>query len=374
VVLPLVGVSPAGADTPWFRVAVPSPGDNGVLTDVSCTTPTDCVAVGRYGGGPLQYKTLILRTVNGVSWSRIRSPNPGYEHFLEAVSCVSATECTAVGAMRLPNDPEPLFDPDLRPLVLRTTDGTDWAWVPTDAYGEQSWLVDVSCTSAVRCRAVGSAGNAGSDHILLRTTNGTRWLRQSIPASPTRTTFKAIDCASNVRCTAVGYFGPSNRFLTLVLQTTDGRTWERRASPNPVASGDSARLEDVSCTGPVCSAVGYAESHPIVPSRAFILRTTDGLSWTRAATPPDSPTWLTSVTCTSATECTATGELTSSHLTEILRTTNGTTWTSLDHQSARDGRDVAAVSCPIPTACTAVGVFRIPPTANAQRALVLKET
>ena len=161
VVVPLVGVAPAGADTPWFRVAVPSPGDNGALTDVSCTTPTDCVAVGRYGGGPLPNKTLILRTVDGVSWSRIRSPNPGYENVLEAVSCVSATECTAVGTVRLPNDPGPLFDPDRRPLVLRTTNGTGWDWVPTDAYGEQSWLVDVSCTSAVRCRAVGPAGSPG---------------------------------------------------------------------------------------------------------------------------------------------------------------------------------------------------------------------
>ncbi len=62
---------------------------------MSCTSPTDCVAVG--GGLGLRQKTVV-QSFDGTTWSITPSPNPGKgDNSLNAVSCTSATACMAVG-------------------------------------------------------------------------------------------------------------------------------------------------------------------------------------------------------------------------------------------------------------------------------------
>ena len=93
----LVIPTAAGADgQSWSTVASPNPGVSyNYLSSVSCVNASDCTAVGNYYDGT-RYATLIERW-NGTTWT-VTSPNPGTaSNILNSVSCVSATDCTAVG-------------------------------------------------------------------------------------------------------------------------------------------------------------------------------------------------------------------------------------------------------------------------------------
>jgi hypothetical protein len=78
---------------------VPSPnasnGENS-LQSVSCVSASECVAVGYIDTGST-YETLAM-VWNGSVWSIVPSPNAGTNgDLLLAVSCMSASDCLAVG-------------------------------------------------------------------------------------------------------------------------------------------------------------------------------------------------------------------------------------------------------------------------------------
>jgi hypothetical protein len=96
-VLPLVeawnGVS-------WTIQSTPSPtgaGYSGGLWGVSCATSSNCTAVGEYDDTPTTAATMA-EVWNGTVWTIQSSVAPGaYGSVLLGVSCSSTTDCTAVG-------------------------------------------------------------------------------------------------------------------------------------------------------------------------------------------------------------------------------------------------------------------------------------
>jgi hypothetical protein len=96
-VLPLVeawnGVS-------WAIQQTPSPtgaGFSGALWGVSCATSSACTAVGDYDNTPTT-STTMAEAWNGTAWTIQSSIPPGaYGSVLLGVSCSSTTDCTAVG-------------------------------------------------------------------------------------------------------------------------------------------------------------------------------------------------------------------------------------------------------------------------------------
>jgi hypothetical protein len=66
------------------------------LESVSCVSASQCVAVGSTDNGSA-VETLVM-VWNGDVWSVLPSPNAGtIFDVLESVSCVSASQCVAVG-------------------------------------------------------------------------------------------------------------------------------------------------------------------------------------------------------------------------------------------------------------------------------------
>jgi hypothetical protein len=99
IVLGVVVVStPAGAVVDSATI-VPSPNagtSNDELYSVSCVSASDCVAVGYTDTGSA-YETLTM-VWDGSVWSIVSSPNAGtIDDELKSVSCVSASDCVAVG-------------------------------------------------------------------------------------------------------------------------------------------------------------------------------------------------------------------------------------------------------------------------------------
>ena len=74
-------------------------GANGsYLSSISCTSATDCVAVGYYNnssGGA----TTLAEQWNGTAWTIMNTPNPAGSvgSYLSGVSCATGAACTAVG-------------------------------------------------------------------------------------------------------------------------------------------------------------------------------------------------------------------------------------------------------------------------------------
>jgi hypothetical protein len=104
---------------------------------------------------------------NGSSWAVRATPNPAgaTQSFLNAVSCISATACTAVGIYT---------DSGGNNLTLAERwDGSNWAIqaTPNPSVASASYLLGLSCTAATACIAVGDYLNSG-----VSVTSGTRYM------------------------------------------------------------------------------------------------------------------------------------------------------------------------------------------------------
>jgi hypothetical protein len=133
----------------WSALTLPSDGTDSGLSAVSCGAPSDCIAVG-YNNG-----STLAEHWNGSTWSIVSNP-PGAD---AGVSCVSSTFCMAVG-----------------PSALARWNGTSWrAYRSSAASGDFN---GVSCTSTSNCMAVGGSGDTQTAHW-----NGSKW--STVP-SPNR--------------------------------------------------------------------------------------------------------------------------------------------------------------------------------------------
>ena len=168
---------------------------------------------------------------------------------------------------------------------------------------------------------------------------------------------------------------------TLVLRTTNGVTWSRIKSPNASPDPGLNQLTDVSCSGPsTCTAVGLITRDASTVKRAFVLRTTDGITWNRLTSTPTTAGELDllGVSCSSPTACTAVGlQRTAGNTAQrpfIVHTTNGTAWTEQPSPDPGTFARTLAVSCAVVNLCTAIGDWSGARPDNQLRALVLKET
>jgi hypothetical protein len=129
----------------------PTPGRSGtrVLGSVSCTAPGACAAVGFNGGGPL------AETWDGTTWTeeKLLSPKDSFDFFLNHVSCVTASDCTAVGDYSLLNT-------GFGVSAAEMWNGT--AWQPQHTVGPSNTdfvdLTGISCMASGACTAVGGFG------------------------------------------------------------------------------------------------------------------------------------------------------------------------------------------------------------------------
>lgn len=141
----------------WSVTSVPSPAGR-FLFAVSCTSAMACTAAGRRADPAANAQLTLVMRWNGSKWSRQLTPNPavtsGADIELVGVSCTSARACTAVGYNQQP------------PVTFHTTpvaeawNGTRWTIQPTPqpAYGS---LLAVACLTAVECTAIGALYHAG---------------------------------------------------------------------------------------------------------------------------------------------------------------------------------------------------------------------
>jgi hypothetical protein len=318
----------------WAVMTAPPPAGarRSFLNGVSCTSPTACTAVGSYEASSGAHVTLAERW-NGTAWTVQATPNPATppRSALTAVSCVSASDCTAVGVSGLPSGG------NARTLAEHWN-GTAWSVQPTPNGPGGNILTGVSCNSPTACIAVGGADGTP----LAEGWNGTSWSIQPTP-NPGTEQFNSVSCTSPTACTAVGRSAFAERW--------DGTTWSIQQVP---VSNSNAALTGVSCTtASACNAVGY--DLELTLGEAW-----DGTSWSAVPTPsPPSllgQHTLTAVSCTSPSACMAVGFAPKGLTGErtLAERWNGSAWT-IEHTPSPGGSLLFGVSCTSPSACMAVG-------------------
>ena len=321
------------------------------LEDVDCTSASECTAVGSYKGSEGVYHPLVERW-NGTAWSLQSAPNPAEgsaQNAMLSVSCMSLG-CIAVG------------EAGGKPVAETWISGS-WALtspkLPAGAKGGK--LSAVSCYS-LNCVAVGNSNEGvGTEKPLAETfLNGT-WTLKSVPIPSGAQGFvelAGVSCASSSACTATGYYatnvsGAVPIELKTLAESWNGTSWSIKSSPN--AAGQAWNfLTDVSCSAAsACTAVGRdTASFGQVPES--LAERWDGSVWsTQTIVNPELPVEdeLKSASCASNTLCLAVGKdlAAGQGFAEVW---NGTAWTA----AASFAGEMREISCFGATGCVAVGV------------------
>jgi hypothetical protein len=198
----------------WSIVTSPNAtGSNNYLESVSCVSASDCVAVGYTNTGS-GTETLVM-VWDGSAWSIVTSPNAGTSNDrLYSVSCVSATECVAVGYADIGDN--------VYETLVMVWNGSAWSIVTSPNAGTiDDSLYSVSCVSATECVAVGSTWTGSANETLVMVWDGNAW---SIVTSPNASTsldmLFSVSCASATECVAVGITETGEVVETLVVSLT----------------------------------------------------------------------------------------------------------------------------------------------------------
>jgi hypothetical protein len=242
----------------WSIAPTPNPSgaQASFLSAVSCPTAGQCTAVGYYATSDVT--DTLAETWSSKGWSISKTPNaPGSGYTtLTGVSCPAVNKCVAVGGYT--TAPSPL-------AIAQTWNGSSWAikTLPSPAGAAGTFPQAVSCTSATACTAVGNYYNGANNVPLAQSLTGTTWSVKAVsaPASAFYSSLNAVSCPAAGNCVATGY---STRPTTIANNTTttlaaawNGVGWTLQAPPNPSGAQQSYLL-GVSCPQPgVCTGIGY---------------------------------------------------------------------------------------------------------------------
>ena len=282
----IAGSSQSAVAVGWVNVPGSTPGE---LQSVSCVTATDCFAVGYITFTSANGYTSRAARWDGMRWTVQPSPPTPVPQFngLNGVSCTSESSCTAVGDDSSPGSGT---SPLVQTTIAEQWNGTSWTIQPTmnQTGANDTVLAAVSCPSATSCIAVGwyqpaiasSNGPSGTGEPIPFSEgwNGSSW--ESLPTPGVGSMLGGVSCTSPTACTAVGTNGPD-----ALIERWDGSSWSVQEAATPNGShGDI--LTGVSCTSPTaCTAVGSynptAQEFPEAP----LAERWDGSNWTVQTTP-----------------------------------------------------------------------------------------
>lgn len=313
----------AGADGWSGQPTVAPPGaQSSFLWSVSCSAPGRCVAVGYYTTSAGMFPLAEQLGPNGWQLEPIVVPAGVEGSFLLGVSCVTTSDCTAVGGTATSAG----FG-----SLVEHWDGAGWTLEDAANVGE---LRAVSCASADACMAVGM-NNHGSAPVAERF-DGSRWTAQTIPWLPNVNIgeFDGVSCATPRDCIAVGS----------VTEHWDGSDWSIMSTAFS-STGDG--FTAVSCvTADDCTAVG-------APPEQW-----DGSSW---QVEPGAGTVgvLNAVSCASAGECTGVGDsaISPTDASEVVAVFTNGSWSqeSVTRPANEPVSGFFGVSCVTAEDCVAVG-------------------
>lgn len=204
---------------------VPAGSDSVGLSGVSCSSASDCTAVGDFGTARGAQHTLAEH-FNGQSWSIEPTPaQPGTLPSLGAVSC-SGQDCMALGRVFTTSGVAPLAE---------QFNGATWSVVPLAIPGGASGfeLSGIDCTAPSNCYAAGaSGGTGGAAATLIEHWDGQAWAVVPSPNAAGASVLTGVSCSAGGACMAVGRFSAGTSVSTLAMKRSAGH-WTITPTPSP---------------------------------------------------------------------------------------------------------------------------------------------
>jgi hypothetical protein len=156
------------------------------LYGISCPTATTCYAVGYDNASDADAVTTIT---NGQASSPVDVSGGG--EWLNAISCPSATQCYAAGLV------------NYNPSIVPVTSGTPGAAVTIGNFSDSWYVSGLDCTSVGDCVAVGE--NASEQGIVSTFVNGAAGTTTVVPGTEY---LYGVGCATNGDCVLAGTSSP----------------------------------------------------------------------------------------------------------------------------------------------------------------------
>jgi hypothetical protein len=373
----------ASTNSGWNIITSPntSASDSNILMGTTCTSAWNCWAVGGVipagsNNNNNPQPNALVDHWNGSAWSL--GPNaqpPGSQaSLLWSVSCVTASDCWAVGAQEGATQQNPV-------LMAEQWNGSTWTVMPTPDIG--GYLFSVTCTSASDCWAVGNSVDAQKNPLngVILQWNGSQWSQVTAPSSgQSYDQLDSVTCTSSSDCWAVGYAGPNQiqyGFLpgiapnvvgsAVLIDHWNGATWSVSSAP-AVASPAGQLLSSVTCVSASdCWAVGTTTDSNGNASTTLVDQW-NGSAW--STTPSPAPTTpadlLSAVTCVDATDCWATGATNAASAqnnnnnntspTPFIENWNGSAWSVDPSPNVMVFGYLSGLTCVRGTGCFAAGL------------------
>jgi hypothetical protein len=246
---------------------------------------------------------------------------------LNAVSCLSANSCVAVGSEYIVTGQAAT----MAPTAMRW-DGSRWhtlaVRLPSGAV--EGTLSSVSCKPG-GCLAVGNYDPAhpGSP-ALAEYWNDSTWtpVTLAFPPGPQGPFLQAVSCVTVGQCVATGNYGGPRSAASALAATWDGHEWSWSQPPvRAGVEGSSHYLPSVSCvTAKYCVAIGNAYDISTGTTVGFT-ELWNGHGWTQAYTSaPRGTGEAASLSCAAASYCVAVGTQSASVPTGFGQLLDGTHW------------------------------------------------
>ncbi len=262
-----------------FQTTLGQP-DESEINAISCASATYCVAAGFNFLGPSAGSQATVWVWNGGSWSGSASNSPSKWNHLDAVKCLSTSDCEVVGD-------QSAYQHEHHPLAEVWNGSTLTAQPVQGPHGPAAGTLDaVACTSASSCEAVGQRLQNGSAVGLAARWNGTTWLTQKLPTVTGGTSLNGISCY-RTGCTAVGTVDTTGGDSTLA-EAWNGSRW---ALQSPIGSGNVTGATGIGtiwnavhCQNAAnCTVIGWWGD---AADNAFTLAETwNGSKWAKDTTP-----------------------------------------------------------------------------------------
>jgi hypothetical protein len=380
----VLGASSGGAATSgWYVASAPATGGDDVVLGSSCATSVQCMAVGitLNNIGSNGTDTPLVEVWNGSSWTLSAQPPvpTGAGGGLFDVSCVSGSDCWAVGAVvGVDGDGNPSA------ALIENWNGVSWSMIPSPAVTGPgvvgTVLQGVSCLSAASCVAVGFSTDDNGENLRTVTEqwNGSLW--SLVPAADTGQAFdqlNSVQCLAADDCWAVGNAGPAQQdpnFLPIypgavgdqgLIEHWDGSSWSLIPSVTE-ASPNGAYLNGISCVSVTDCWASGATTDTNGMASGMLLQQWNGEGWTDVSgSVPDAstPGMLSSITCLSAAQCWAVGELGPTggggggnfRPQALIESWNGSSWSIEPSPNVATLSFLNTVSCVRAVGCLAAG-------------------
>jgi hypothetical protein len=317
------------------------------LLGVSCVSASDCWAVGAQTVPGAMVN--LVEHWDGSRWSRVPGPGPArsVSGQLTGVSCASASDCWATGLY--------VTRSNRVRAAAEHWDGTAWVPVRVSQPPQEAGvgLTGASCITAAACVAVGST----QAHGLGEFWNGSTWAIARSPHRGASTVPARVSCSSGTDCWAAGYWSSLGRKGSLT-EHWNGTVWSVARTPTSRNSG--ASLSADSCLRSACMAVGSTGAGSPLAERW------DGSTWaltTVASAPGAHWSQFDGVSCTSTSACMAVGSSASGAVQQALAEQwNGQRWalTATPILASSAASQLNDISCVTATDCWAVGSHDMP--------------